>query len=160
MQDAILITRKFGVRYLWIDALCIIHDSEVDWDTEAKRMALIYKHSLLTIAAVANESGETKGCFRRRSRFRTRSLDLNSQWPYGSSKYLFADRRVTQDGIRPPSVLDSRAWVLQEQILSPLVLSYSDKELYWDCIQSTLQKRFLEKYLDSMTRSSKWTTND
>jgi hypothetical protein len=36
MQDAILITRRFGVMYMWIDALCIIQHSEDDWLAEAR----------------------------------------------------------------------------------------------------------------------------
>lgn len=142
MQDAILITRRFGVRYLWIDALCIIQDSEDDWHAEAKEMASIYKNSLLTIAAAAEMTGETQGCFRDRSRLRTRPFDSNSIWPDGFAKYIFADRRVTQDGARPPSTLDTRAWVLQEQLLSPRMLSYSNKELYWDCISLNASETF------------------
>lgn len=30
-QDAILVTRQFGMRYIWIDSLCIIQDSAKDW---------------------------------------------------------------------------------------------------------------------------------
>lgn len=30
IQDAIAFTRKLGIRYLWVDALCIIQDSPAD----------------------------------------------------------------------------------------------------------------------------------
>ncbi|ERF76416.1 hypothetical protein EPUS_06974 [Endocarpon pusillum Z07020] len=142
MQDAILITRRFGVRYLWIDALCIIQDSEDDWRSEAKQMARIYKNALLTIAAAADTIEGTQGCFRPRSRLRTRPFDSNSAWPNGCPKYIFASRRLTGDGARPLSTLDTRAWVLQEQLLSPRVLSYSNKELYWDCISLNASETF------------------
>lgn len=42
-RDAIIITRKLGIRYLWIDSLCILqnpnpgsedHDSKRDWQKE------------------------------------------------------------------------------------------------------------------------------
>ncbi|KAF4630200.1 hypothetical protein G7Y89_g7939 [Cudoniella acicularis] len=36
IQDAIFITRKFNIRFLWIDALCIIQDSLGDWKKEAE----------------------------------------------------------------------------------------------------------------------------
>jgi hypothetical protein len=41
------------IRYLWIDALCIIQHDEEDWDAESKRMANIYRQSFLTVAAVS-----------------------------------------------------------------------------------------------------------
>lgn len=31
-QEAIKVTREFGVRYIWIDSLCIIQDSSSDWE--------------------------------------------------------------------------------------------------------------------------------
>lgn len=34
-QDVITVSRSFGVRYIWIDALCIIQDSTGDWEAEA-----------------------------------------------------------------------------------------------------------------------------
>ncbi|KAF2108483.1 hypothetical protein BDV96DRAFT_260210 [Lophiotrema nucula] len=30
-QDAVYVTRRLGFSYLWIDALCIMQDSEDDW---------------------------------------------------------------------------------------------------------------------------------
>ncbi|KAI0120657.1 hypothetical protein BJ170DRAFT_588982, partial [Xylariales sp. AK1849] len=35
---AVHVTRRFGVRYLWIDTLCIIQDSADDWQTELLKM--------------------------------------------------------------------------------------------------------------------------
>lgn len=43
LRDAILITRALGIKYLWIDALCIFQDSNHDWTTEASKMAEIYR---------------------------------------------------------------------------------------------------------------------
>ncbi|KAH8590526.1 heterokaryon incompatibility protein-domain-containing protein [Bisporella sp. PMI_857] len=142
MQDAILITRKFGVRYLWIDALCIIQDSEGDWQAEAKEMTRIYHNSTLTISAAADPTKENKGIFRPRSRLHTRPFNVKSPWPDGTAKYVFADRRFTNDGARPRTVLDTRAWILQEQLLSPRVLSYSNEELYWDCLSVNASESF------------------
>lgn len=46
-----LTVRKLGVRYLWIDALCITQDDQKDWQRESGRMASIYDSSYLTICA-------------------------------------------------------------------------------------------------------------
>jgi hypothetical protein len=50
-QDAILITRRMGYQYLWIDSLCIVQDSPEDWRQEMTRMGSIYKYCVFLIAA-------------------------------------------------------------------------------------------------------------
>lgn len=56
IQDAILITRGLGIRYIWVDALCIIQDSPQDWRAESTKMAEIYGGSFLTISAALGDS--------------------------------------------------------------------------------------------------------
>jgi hypothetical protein len=51
-MDAILVTKAMGVRYLWIDSLCIIQDKE-DWTIHAPQMATVYGNAYLTISADA-----------------------------------------------------------------------------------------------------------
>jgi hypothetical protein len=55
-RDAITITRKLGVKYLWIDSLCILQDSVDDWDVEASKIPGIYQNAYVTIAAAATNS--------------------------------------------------------------------------------------------------------
>ena len=55
-RDAVSITRRLGVRYLWIDSLCIIQDSKEDWNLQSGQMAAIYTHAWLTLAAAASAS--------------------------------------------------------------------------------------------------------
>lgn len=50
-RDAVLITRKLGYRYVWVDSLCIVQDSAKDWEIESSRMGDIYMRAALTIAA-------------------------------------------------------------------------------------------------------------
>ncbi|KAH6619006.1 hypothetical protein C7974DRAFT_317958, partial [Boeremia exigua] len=45
-QEAVVFTQWLGVRYLWIDALCIIQEDEVDWSREA---IAIYSHIFTSI---------------------------------------------------------------------------------------------------------------
>lgn len=60
IQDAILITRNFNIRYLWIHAICIIQDDERDKVAEIRGMGAIYKQSTLTIAAMISETAYQK----------------------------------------------------------------------------------------------------
>jgi hypothetical protein len=52
-DDAVVTTRALGIRYLWIDSLCIIQDSPEDWSDQAPRMASIYGNAHVVIAADA-----------------------------------------------------------------------------------------------------------
>ncbi|KAF7525329.1 hypothetical protein G7054_g11130 [Neopestalotiopsis clavispora] len=62
LQDAVIVTRKIGIRYLWIDSLCIIQGDNSDWTTESAKMTEVYQNAYLVIAASgAAHPGE--GCF-------------------------------------------------------------------------------------------------
>ncbi|KAF8855179.1 hypothetical protein BDZ45DRAFT_746687 [Acephala macrosclerotiorum] len=57
-RDAVHTTQAFGIRYIWIDSLCIIQDSRLDWDIESPKMGEYYSQSWLTLAAgLDHESG-------------------------------------------------------------------------------------------------------
>lgn len=55
-RDAILVARTLGIRYLWIDALCIIQDCHEDWHNESAAMADVFSHSWITIGAATASS--------------------------------------------------------------------------------------------------------
>ncbi|KAK0716662.1 heterokaryon incompatibility protein-domain-containing protein [Apiosordaria backusii] len=56
LKHAIHVTRQLGFQYLWIDALCIIQDSTLDWEEQAARMQDIYEGAAITIAADAGSN--------------------------------------------------------------------------------------------------------
>lgn len=49
--QAMIITRRLGLQYVWIDSLCIIQDSSSDWKKEAATMHEVYKYAEVTIVA-------------------------------------------------------------------------------------------------------------
>jgi len=138
IQDAITATRKLGIKYLWVDTLCILQDSEEDWLREAKAMSTIYRNSTLTIAAADSEDSGG-GLFRERVRLRTRPVQFAPEiapFSQDSSReriLAFGDRQESNDAFKPLCRLDSRGWVLQEQLLSPRILNFSSQELFWEC---------------------------
>jgi hypothetical protein len=120
LQDAIKVTRALGGKYLWIDAICIIQDSDDDKNKELAIMGDIYRNSALTIAAGVGADTEC-GLFAIR--------DPREYRPYPIFKkriglqpptQIFA-ARPRQDFHRTP--LGSRAWVFQEDILATRTLS-------------------------------------
>src|SRR6201992_697456 len=62
IRDAISITRRLGIRYLWVDCLCIVQDSEDDWQTESPKMGSIYHRAKVTIS-VDRGDNMNSGCF-------------------------------------------------------------------------------------------------
>jgi hypothetical protein len=57
IQDAVVCTHNLGLKYLWVDSLCIIQDSTEDRDREIAHMAQIYRNAFVTISAAV-----AKGC--------------------------------------------------------------------------------------------------
>jgi hypothetical protein len=48
---AVIVTRQLGLRYIWIDSLCILQDSPKDWQKEAAMMHKVYRYADATIVA-------------------------------------------------------------------------------------------------------------
>lgn len=66
-SDACEVAHRLNVRYIWIDSLCIIQDSEggQDWEHEAPLMHRVYRNSYCNIAASDSTDSEG-GLFRSR----------------------------------------------------------------------------------------------
>jgi hypothetical protein len=56
-QQAITLARELGFSYLWIDSLCIIQDSDEDWQKESSEIGSAYFNALFNIAAAAASDG-------------------------------------------------------------------------------------------------------
>jgi hypothetical protein len=143
-QDAVIITRKLGYRYLWIDSLCIIQDSVADWQTESVKMAGIYSNAVLNISADAS-SNAYEGIFRPANgrtldgaqklftnRPKLAQLTLYSP-QHGISSRVHVRPRNGDVPIDVASVLQERGWVFQEAALSRRRLRYTTDGLRWSC---------------------------
>jgi hypothetical protein len=56
-QDTLAVTGRLGLRYIWLDSLCIIQDSEEDRLRESAQMSHIYSNSYCNLAATAAKDG-------------------------------------------------------------------------------------------------------
>lgn len=140
-QDTVVLTRKLGQRYLWIDSLCIIQDDEEDWAKEASTMAKVYAQSYCTIAALssADSSEGLRVCGDEPPRdeaYRAMIFDIGVNDGNGG---LFTARIFTEQqdsweeyyyGYNP---LSRRAWVLQEKELSTRSIHFGLNRLLWEC---------------------------
>jgi hypothetical protein len=62
-QGAVRITRRLGIRYLWIDSLCIIQDDDQDWEYEAANMDSVYAFAYCTLAISSSRATTGGGTF-------------------------------------------------------------------------------------------------
>lgn len=49
LQDAVVTTKKLGIKYLWVDSMCIVQDDEEDKMDEIRKMRHIFKNAYCTI---------------------------------------------------------------------------------------------------------------
>jgi Heterokaryon incompatibility protein (HET) len=148
IKDAIHTTRQLGFRYLWVDVLCILQDDKVDKHKEIRKMKEIFSNAVVTISAACSESCH-KGFLYQRDLYRDSVYhrSQNTKPPYVSLEYppfllpfrcpdgrlgsLILHQWMTT---RPaPEPINSRAWTLEERLLSPRVLVYSSIQVLWEC---------------------------
>ncbi|KAH0538549.1 hypothetical protein FGG08_004882 [Glutinoglossum americanum] len=136
MRDAVFTTRQLGMRFLWIDSLCIIQDSLSDVEQELSKMRDIYKNAYVTISAAS-----ARDCNQG-------FLDLRPETNFGPEPeippfilpFLCPDGtlasitlKLLQSQVKINEPINDRAWTLQESLLSPRILIYSKTQLFWKC---------------------------
>jgi len=139
-QDAMLVSLRLNVHYIWIDSLCIIQDSAADWKAESQMMDRVYRNSFLTISAVSG-TDDTSGIFYDRDVERvaptTVQLPLASDGTRRPFRHSYEYARSWAFGWRRDSVSTKRGWCVQERLLPPRVLHFGASQLYWECRQQT-----------------------
>ena len=137
-QDAVIVSRRLGERYLWIDSLCIIQDNDPDWQTQSAQMASIYENSALTIAALSAKNG-SEGLFTEQSK-RYSAIPFDIPLPTGDVQTMYARMTLPHilndmpdDPVWNDFSLLRRGWVYQERSLSQRILYFGRHELLWEC---------------------------
>ncbi len=164
-QDAIAFTRQLGIRYLWIDSLCIVQDDQRDWRREAAKMASVYQGAEIVISA-ARSDGAYGGLYadvpdthkthtitfvpgHRRRDDDDDYDDDGDNYPSSTSEspqtlhlrpsFIHTHRLLSPYHPQTSTLLPifTRAWVLQERFLSPRLLHFGPHELSFECLAGT-----------------------
>jgi hypothetical protein len=173
IQDAAHVTRALGIRYLWVDCICIIQDDGgADWAKESNTMFEVYGRSTCTIAAATTAAttatvdadktsesgiGEGGGIFVKRNPYRVRPCVIQNPFKSGESCYQFNVmppylNRLHNEHVRS-SEWFKRGWVFQERMLAPRLLIFSDTQILWGCprlqaAESWPKGKTAENYID------------
>lgn len=149
-QDAVVVTRDLGIRYLWIDALCIAQNDREDWEIESGNMAAIYKNAFVVIGA--DMSKDSYGGFLQGRYSEDVDVDDHS-WgkcirklpgkacatigELEEEKSIIYARRIDDhgdpfgrdlEGVHQLEPLTTRAWALQEQVLAIRMIHFRSNE--------------------------------
>lgn len=146
IQDAITVTRELGISYLWVDALCIVQNSS-DWEAEAGKMASVYMNAFVTLGAAA-----TRDC---RDGFLDRCWlpDYNWEWVRDTKTVTYNGRSLPRSphmraADARASPLFERGWALQELVLSPRTVLFTERGIVWLCKKRGIHKNELGQVED------------
>lgn len=142
IQDAIISTHKFGLRYLWIDSLCIVQDCPTDVAQQMGKMNKIYRGAYVTIIAASSDH-VTKGFLKDRlSRIPAARIPFvchdgtvgsvclaNLDWDFWDARHAY------YDVIEP---VNGRGWCMQERFLSERAFVFASDTLRYYCQTETV----------------------
>ncbi len=125
IKEAIDLVPRLGMRYIWIDSLCIVQDSFRSWNLNARRMHMIYGFASLTICAADGEDSST---------------GLEAMYADSANQIQgYCAPGVTLMISRPPETAirgsrwNQRAWTFQERLLSRRCVIFAEKRVYFQC---------------------------
>lgn len=131
-KDACVLCLNLGIHYIWIDSLCIVQDDSADWKQEASIMGRVYEEALFTIAA-SSAADSSHGLFG------VKATSLFAELPYHQDQAehkgsVYAYMSLGDPGLTiEQSPLNSRAWVLQEYVLSRRTAHFTRQGVIWTC---------------------------
>lgn len=132
--DAIDAARRLRIDYVWIDALCIIQKEEnnADWAIEAGHMSAVYGGTFVTIAASTATNVHEGFMSSSRPKYHDRGFIARvtaSDYCRVQNFHHFDnfDESITK------THLATRAWALQERLLSPRTIYIGKTGFFWQC---------------------------
>lgn len=136
--DAVALTRAIGLRYLWLDAICIVQDDITDWEQESSQMNLVYQHAFVTFcglnSASCHETLLQRAPAVQVSFQSTVRLDVSGYYLVRlrprSGDWLDRHKQVWD---RSVSRWAERGWTYQEQELSSRLLLFGSLRMHFQC---------------------------
>ncbi|CAO2651453.1 Nn.00g040230.m01.CDS01 [Neocucurbitaria sp. VM-36] len=139
IQDAVTTARALSIRYLWVDALCIIQDEVNDWINESERMGLVYRNAYVTICTITASSC-LEGFLNRPPPIKINFQSTMRPDVCGVYNLRHQPLRKQSGSRVDPRYKDLqagewvfRAWTYQEQQLSTRLLSFGTSRIYISC---------------------------
>lgn len=133
-HDAFNLVRCLGVRYLWIDSLCIVQDSSRSWGLNSRAMDLIYGNAVLTICAADGVDSSTGLRAMHPKEHDARQISADC-----AAGVRLMVSRPPEIGIKA-STWNTRAWTFQERLLSKRCLIFTEGRVYFQCLSTGMSE--------------------
>lgn len=127
IRDAIIVCRNLGIRYLWVDSLCIIQDDIEDVEAQISNMAQTYSKAYVTIVA-AHGSDANAGLPGVQPSSRK---VFQPTFTLGHDTFILAQHSRTV--MLENSKWITRRWTYQEQALSTRLLVFTERQASFFC---------------------------
>ncbi|EGZ73028.1 HET-domain-containing protein [Neurospora tetrasperma FGSC 2509] len=127
-QHAVKTTRGLGIRYLWIDSMCIIQGPGGDFDKQSAKMEDVFSSAYCVIAA-SSARGQGDGFLNPRRKCDHVKV-VNESEKGGVYVSRFRDD-FKEHVLNSP--LSERGWVLQERALARRTIYFTEWQTYWEC---------------------------
>ncbi|KAG5952659.1 hypothetical protein E4U53_000232 [Claviceps sorghi] len=114
--DAMWLTKKLGIRHLWVDRLCIVQDDEKEKMEHIEHMAYVFSNAYLGIVVAHGD-------------VHTGILPLDPRRPIRNPK----QGNREHDELLQASAWNTRVWALQERIYSRRAVFFFEDSITWKC---------------------------
>lgn len=161
-RDSFEVANRLGVTYIWIDSLCIIQEGDdyADWKVEAPKMYQVYANAFFNISANWGSEGlffardprelnAPEVTVRIASTAKKDTKNCIWDMPFALYNWVAGNESIQPPTeIKIPSVLfdtnnwendvgnsplSTRAWVVQERVLSPRNIHFCHNEVFFEC---------------------------
>jgi hypothetical protein len=141
VQDTITMARALSIRYVWIDALCMVQDSMEDWATESGLMGSVYSNASVTICPISSHSclegfldraSPVKVNFRSTLRPDIHGV-LNLRYQHVHNALTAGKDWSHRDAFEAMSSWRNRGWTYQEELLSTRFIRFGHPRICYSC---------------------------
>jgi hypothetical protein len=132
IEDAIIVTKNLGYRFLWIDRFCVSRDPSIRHQQIA-RMDWIYKHSEVTIiAASGSQASQGLPGVSGVSRYDQPLVHVRDQ--------TYVSMLPSLNSLLEMSTYETRGWTYQEKFFSSRQLIFTHHQVYYRCARQTVSE--------------------
>lgn len=140
IRNAMEFVRNLGLRFLWVDALCIIQDDESEKARLIHGMNFVYENALFTIFAAAGQDADEglPGIQPRLTSFHDKPFRITTN---DGVLDIIATLPTLTEQVRR-SRWDMRGWTYQEQCLSKRCVCFTPHEVFFVCKGGKWRERY------------------